>query len=56
MTLRHITSLKSEKHVVIIFNTCSIYTSFLINVHIISSDSAWLNKQNQTNIIMIKER
>lgn len=42
MTLRHITLLKVKNmyRVVVIFNTCSIYTSFLINVHIISSDSA----------------
>lgn len=35
---------KSEKYVVVIFNMCSIYILFLINVYIILSDSVWLNK------------
>lgn len=44
MMLCYIILLKSEKYVVVIFNMCSIYILFLINVYIILSDSVWLNK------------
>lgn len=51
--IRHSTSFKKWKTYGIIFNACIIYIRFLINVHVISSDSAWLNKQYQTNVIII---
>lgn len=53
--IRHLTSFKKWKTYGIIFNACIIYIRFLINVHVISSDSAWLNKQYQTNVIIISQ-